>query len=231
DDLVGGHAGGTLTYTVRFSEQLQAQTVTAAAITLHGQGHNQDYAPASINYAANNSTLTVTFAGLPDDHYRLQVADSLTDLFGLKLDGETTVGGKSVWPIAPDLGHSGDGVPGGNFAVDFTADFPDAMAYPTPLTPVAPLGGLVYQGAPTFSTLSSAGETDRLPRAHTPGQPLTASPPPPPPGRQPTVAVSPGSGPPRAFSGPAATAGLDAIVQTAPIAADGTYTITVGGAN
>src|SRR5262249_27994860 len=194
-DLVGGHAGGTLTYTVRFSEQLQQQTVTAAAITLHGQGRNKDYAPASISYAANNSTLTVNFSGLPDDHYRLQVADSLTDLFGLKLDGETTVGGTSVWPIAPDLGHSGDGVPGGNFAVDFTADFPDAAAYPTPLTPVAPLGGLVYQGAPTFSTLSAAGETDQFTLAVNAGQTLTVLVHPRDAGLQPTILVPAGPGP------------------------------------
>jgi subtilisin family serine protease len=239
-DTMEGRRGGSLTYTVQFSEPLQAQTVTAAAVTLHGNGRNQDYAPASINYVASSSTLTVTYSGLPDDHYRLQIADSLTDNFGLKLDGETTVGGQSVWPIGPGQGHSGDGAPGGGFAVDFTADFPDPMAYPTPLTPVAPLGSLIYQGAPTFSTIvpasvsddsDTAGDTDRWTLAVNAGQTLTVLVRPLSAGLQPTAVVSTGPGHSRDFSATAPAAGVDAIVQTAPITADGTYTITVSGAN
>src|SRR5262249_32036151 len=202
-----------------------------AAITLHGNGRNQNYAPASVNYDATSSTLTVTFSGLPDDHYRLQIADSLTDNFGLKLDGETTVGGKSVWPIGPGQGHSGAGNPGGNFVVDFTADFPDTMAYPTPLTPINPLGSLIYQGAPTFSTLVSAGETDRFTLPVNAGQTLTVLVHPRDPGLQPTIVVSTGHGHSRDVSATAAAAGVDAVLQTVPIGEDGTFPITVGGAN
>jgi subtilisin family serine protease len=231
-DVVAGQRGGSLTYTVQFSEPLQPQTVTAAAIDLHGNGRNQDYAPASVNYVPGSTTVTVTYAGLPDDHYRLQIADSLTDNFGLKLDGETTVGGQSVWPIGPAQGHSGDGNPGGSFAVDFTADFPDTMAYPTPLTPVAPLGGLIYQGAPTFSTLIAAGDTDSFSLPVNAGQTLTVLVHSLSAGLQPSIVVSTGPGHSRDFSATTPAAGVDAIVQTAPISADRTtIPITVSGAN
>jgi hypothetical protein len=42
--------------------------------------------------------------------------------------------------------QSGNGLPGGDFFVDFTVDDPGPYAFPTPTTPVKPLGSLIYQG-------------------------------------------------------------------------------------
>jgi hypothetical protein len=222
-DVVNGKDDGTLTYTVQFSEALQPQTVTASAITLHGSLLNKDYAPASVKYDQKTSTLKVTFTGLSDDHYRLQIADSLTDLFGLNLDGETTVGGQSSWPIGPGQGHSGDGIQRGNFVVDFTADFPGAVDYPTPLIPVVPVGGMIYEGTPLVSTLISAGDTDRFKLSVNAGQTLTVLIHPLSAGLQPTILVG-------HSSATAPAAGADAVLETVPVNSDRTVTITVSGA-
>jgi hypothetical protein len=85
----------------------------------------------------------------------------------LGLDGKTTVGGSSVWPLPP--GHSGNGIPGGDFVVNFAVDVAGAIPYPTPLQPVNPLGGLIHQGTPAYSNLLSASDTDSFTLAVTAG--------------------------------------------------------------
>src|SRR5262249_32964614 len=109
---------------------------------------------------------------------------------------------------------------------------PDAAAYPTPLAPVAPLGGLIYQGTPIFSTIVAASDTDQFTLPVNAGQTLTVLVHPLSAGFQPAVAVSTGPGHSADFSATAAAAaGVDAVVQPAPIAQGGTYPITIAGAN
>jgi hypothetical protein len=217
---------GTLTYTMQFSEPLNPSTVTAAAFTLHGNGANQNYTPASFSYIIDTSTLTITYTGLHDDSYLLRANSSIIkDFFGLQLDGETIVGGRSVWPIPP--GHTGNGIQGGDFTVDFTLDVTGAIAYPTPLTAVAPLGSLIYQGAPYFSTLLQSGEQDTFALKVNGGQTITLLVHPTSATLQPTLTVT---DPNNNSSSASAAAGKDAILQTFPASTTGTYTITVGGA-
>ncbi len=63
--------------------------------------------------------ITLTFADpLPDDRFTLQVSDSLSDVAGNSLDGESNAAEPQGGPSFP----SGDGVPGGDFIARFTVD-------------------------------------------------------------------------------------------------------------
>jgi hypothetical protein len=226
-DAVASVAGGDLTYTVQFSEPLNQATVTAAAFQLHGQGQNRDYTPTSFTYIIDTSTLTLNFTGVRDDTYTLTLKSAnLTDLFGLRLDGETTVAGHSVWPIPP--GHSGDGVQGGDFLVHFSYDAGNPSPYPTSLTAVQPLGSLVYQGPAYFSTLQSSTDSDSFTLTVNPGQTITVLAHPLAAGLQPTIQLSNSGGPLGSVTAPGA--GKEAVLQTIAAASADTYTITVGGA-
>ncbi len=65
------------------------------------------------------ATIVLTFVEpLPDDRFTLTISDSLVDLAGNALDGES---GASEPDDDPDF-PSGDGVPGGDFVARFTVD-------------------------------------------------------------------------------------------------------------
>jgi hypothetical protein len=231
-DLVLAGPGGTLTYTVQFSEPLNPATVTAASFALRGLGSGRTYTASSFSYIADTSTLTINYSGLGDDSYEMRVYGDLgtgrtvpQDLFGLRLDGETN---SSTWPLPP--GHSGNGFQGGDFVVHFSLDNTGAIPYPTPLKPVSPLGSLVYQGDPAPSTILQAGDQDTFTLAVNAGQTVTVLVHPLGTTLQPTVQLSDPSG--TGLGGAtAAGAGKEVVLQTVPAGTTGTYTITVGGAS
>jgi subtilisin family serine protease len=233
-DVVPAGPGGTLTYTVQFSEPLNPATVTAASFSLRGLASGRTFTADSFTYIEDTSTLTLNYSGLGDENYELRVFGDQGsgrvvphDLFGLGLDGETVMGGRSVWPLPP--GHSGNGVPGGDFVVHFSVDVAGPVPYPTPLLPANPPGSLIYQGTPAFSTLLSAADTDSFTLAVNAGQTVTVLVHPLGTTLQPTVQLADPSGT-GLGSAVAAGPGQEVVLQTVPAATDGTYTITVGSA-
>jgi hypothetical protein len=219
---------GTLTCTLQFSEPPNPTTVTPAAFTLHENGTNQNYTPTSFSYIIDTSTLVIAYAGLHDDFYKLTANSGLIkDYFGLQLDGETVVNGRSVWPIPP--AHTGNGIPGGDFTVDFALDVTASIAYPTPLNPVNPPGSLIYQGDPFGSTILQSGEQDTFTLNVAAGQTVTVLVHPTGTTLQPTITVTDPNN--NSSSASASAAGKEAILQTFPAGTTGTYTITVGGAS
>ncbi len=66
------------------------------------------------------ATVELVFAGpLPDDRFTLTIHDTVSDLAGNRLDGETDAAEPTGGPFVPP---SGDGQPGGDFVARFTVD-------------------------------------------------------------------------------------------------------------
>ena len=104
--LTGGTIGaGTSSLTINFNRTMTGAD-TAANYQLQSLGPDgllgtADDTIVPLNATANGAAVTLTFAPLQEDIYRLTVYDTLTDFTGNKLDGD------------------GDGVPGGNWVTDF----------------------------------------------------------------------------------------------------------------
>ncbi len=115
-------------------------------------------------YDAATSTLTFDALGLTEDEYTLRLISgpsAITDTFGNLLDGE---------PDPATTVPSGDGVPGGDFEINFFVE-QDMIALPA-FTPVEPLGGLVYESS-VGATIAPAGDTDMFTAELDPGQTLS----------------------------------------------------------
>src|SRR5262249_26783279 len=94
-----------LSYTVGFSEAMNTGLVNNSAFALHGAFRNANYTPSGLTWSADGTSLTVTYANLPDDRYTLTLFSSrFQDLVGWNLDGERPAG-----TISSD-NPSGDGV-------------------------------------------------------------------------------------------------------------------------
>ena len=74
---------------------------------------------------------------LPDDRFTLIVSDSITDLAGNRLDGESNASEPQNVPFFP----SGDGVPGGSFIARFTVDTRPEIGFYAGLHVVADING------------------------------------------------------------------------------------------
>ncbi len=213
---------GSLTYTVQFDEPLNAALIDASDFTLQGLGLNRVYAPTSFSYIQDLSILTITYDNLPDDNYRLTLISGINqfrDLAGNNLDGEPPAG---LWQIPPQ--QSGNGVPGGNFFVNFNLD-QATVDLPTPFTAVNPLGSLIYQSQ-AQATVAPAGDTDSFTLTVDAGQTITVLVDPSTTLRPVARLLDPSST--EVGVATAAAAGQDAVIQTVATVA-GTYTIEVGG--
>jgi len=107
---------GTLTYTARFDERLDAAALDVWDVLLRGSVSGYRY-PDALAYEPSTSTLTVQFAQLPPDNYLLSLYSgdgAFQDVSGHDLDGEP-----NPWATTP----SGDGFPGGDFFVMFTTRY------------------------------------------------------------------------------------------------------------
>jgi hypothetical protein len=214
---------GDLTYTVTFSEPIQASLIDASDFGLVGQFRGHSYSPTIFSLDATGTVLTVNYSGLLDDKYTLTLfsnPSSFVDQIGLELDGEPT-----TWPIPSNV--TGNGIEGGDFYVNFATDAgPQALA--TPLVPVNPLGSLIYQTpAPSTGTIVFTGDTDDFTINLDGGQNLTVLVHPAA-GQQATIAVH---DPSNALVGGPITGnepGGEVVLQTVPAATAGTYTITIG---
>ncbi len=207
---------GDLTYVVEFSEPMRTDNLYPWNVPLQELDGSAIYSPNGYSFDASGTTLTLQYSGLPEGSYRLTLIsagfEDLASPDGFDLDGEPPV-------------VSGNGTEGGDFSVEFDLDI-DTLAFPTPLSPKAPLGSLIYD--PVVSGLiRPAGDSDSWTLPLDAGQTIT-------------VVVEPGSGlQPRVElfdpSGEslgvasAAVVGHEAVLQTIPITTAGTYTATVGG--
>jgi hypothetical protein len=210
--------GRSWSYTVQFDKPLDGVPLTALAWKLHGNLLNKDYAADSFTYIQDTSTLTLNYSNLPSDRYTLTLfSGPFHDLAGNNLDGEPH------WPIPPN--KSGDGVPGGNFFVDFTVHRPDGP-FPTPLNALKPAGSLIYQGTANPAVIVP-GLTDNYTLTVNPGQTITLLATPLDATLRPEVDLFDSSGN-LVASAQASAAGKNALLQTVPVDAD-TYTLSVQG--
>ena len=118
------------------------------------------------------------------------------------------------------------GNPGTAYSGSFTTDIATA-AFPTPLTSVAPSGSLIYDGS-LDAVINPGSDTDSLTINLDAGQTLTVVAVPAT-TLQPTLTVTDPGGV-GVGSVTASTAGKQAVMQTIPMTAAGTYTITVSSA-
>jgi hypothetical protein len=121
-----------------------------------------------------------------------------------------------------------DGNPGLGFTANYAANILGSP-YPTPLTPDAPVGSLIY-GPSVSATIGFAGDTDSYTLSIDSGQTasvvVTGDA-----GLQPGVAVIAPDGTTILGSATAGAAGAAAVLQTVPVATAGMYTVKVSGAN
>ncbi|MFV2068945.1 MAG: hypothetical protein ACC645_18420, partial [Pirellulales bacterium] len=139
-------AGDSLTFVAVFDELLDATNLDPSDIRLVGRVSGS-LAPVRFDYDPGTSRLTVEYDGLVEGPFTLTLVSgdgALEDLAGNDLDGET-----SGRLIPPDV--SGDGVPGGDFVINFEVD---AVSTETsPFARIEPLGSLIA---------ASRGNTGRL---------------------------------------------------------------------
>jgi streptogramin lyase len=211
---------GNLVYVVSFNEPINPNSVSAGSFDLHGVFRNADYGPDSFVFNATNTTLTITYSNLPEDNYTETLFDfGFMDRAGYILDGEPHT------PRPPSV-PSGNGVEGGNFFVDFTLRH-GTEALPINFSPVAPLGDLIYRGSFTDVVVPNGASntyTVNLAANQTLSLDLTTDG-----SLQASVAVY-DSGNNLIASGTSAGKGQELVLQTAPIAAGGTYSVVVSGA-
>ena len=145
-------SGSTLVYTAQFDDPLYTANLDASDVQLVGQ-YTGSYTPASFNYDIGTSTLTVEYSGLSEDQYTLTLLSGVgrfADQFDRALDGE---------PDATTTVPSGDGVAGGDFVVHFIRDDLTPLLFPVPLSPIEPLGSVVYKGG-LSDAIQFAGDRD-----------------------------------------------------------------------
>jgi subtilase family serine protease len=209
---------GDVTLTVVFSESLDSGVLDIGDVALvdqYGMHHVNSF--STFSYDAPSRTLTLGFADLPERDYTLTLLSSATafrDSHGNRLDGNR------------------DGLGGDPFLLHFTLS-QAAQVLPTPLNSVLPLGSRVY-GLPgpdwrlgqAEGLLQGAGDAERFTIDLDAGQSLS-------------VRVDPSGEPtddmrvevldPAGISLGTVTAldGAAALLQLAPVADAGTYSIVV----
>ncbi|TVS19950.1 MAG: hypothetical protein EA424_06450, partial [Planctomycetaceae bacterium] len=195
---------GLLTWTVTFNEPLATEGLGPEDVTLAAGGDSWN--PDTFDYEQATDTLTVTFDYVLEGDYTLTLASGPTafrDLVGNLLDGNA------------------DGTPGDPYTISFTVNTTEAPLA-APFAPVEPLGSLIYTTVHP-GLFGVAEDVDVLTAVLDAGQ--TA-----------TVLFTPLDASIRAevqWIGPsgvletatAAAAGEVLLIQTAPVAEDGTYRI------
>ena len=211
-------AGGLLNIAVVFDEVLQGAPTNPSNVSLAGS-LSGPIAADTLTYQPGTSTLTLNYSGIGEDDYTLTLDGSgLRDLAGNFLDGEPL-----AFPIPPNV--SGDGVAGGDFAVNFATDIV-TDGIPIPPKPKPPLGSLVYD-ATVSANIGIPGDQDDYTIALNAGQTLTVVVDPAG-GLQPRIQLrNPGGI--QVVAPVTSGAGLDAVVQTVFVPAPGIYTISVSG--
>lgn len=213
---------GDLVFTATFDEALDAADLDAGDVRLIEQGFGNEFAADTFDYDAATRSLTVGFQGLQDGTYTLSLLsgpDALHDAAGNPLNGA---------PSFPLPSGQGDAVPD-DFSVSFVIDAAGDEAYPVPLEPKTPAGGLIFD--PHVSgTIHQAGDADRYWLTIDAGQRITAVVTPPEGSSLQPVIELLGAG-----GNSLATISSDAVGQAVALQSvladiDGVYTLVVSGA-
>jgi protocatechuate 3,4-dioxygenase beta subunit len=192
-----------LTEAVTWSEPMNTAFTTASAFDLYGQYRNQHIAAASFSWDSTGTILTINYTNVPDDVYTLTLfASGFQDLVGLAPTSDFTV----------------------NFAVTFGTG-----AFPTPLTPVPPLGDLIYTGS-LDPVLVTPSDVDSVTISLNAGETLTVVGAPTTSTLQLVVTVLDPSNN-SIGTATAAAQGSNVTLETVPVATTGSYTIQVSDAN
>jgi hypothetical protein len=209
-------APGSLVYEVQFSEELATEGLGAEDVALVDSIRGASVPADAFVYDPGTSTATVTYNNLPEGNYTLTLLTSATafrDRRGNLLDGAPS------FPLP-----SGDGTPGDPFEVNFQVDR-TTDAFPVPLGPVVPAGGLIHSGS-VVGVLNASGDMDVFTIQLDPSQTVS-------------LALVPQSATPQARlelfspdgtslgSVDASAAGQTVYLQTLPAADAGTYRIEV----
>lgn len=212
-------APGNLTWTMTFSKPMKVANLDSTDFALVGLLTGAKSA-SSFSYDVAGTTLTLNYSGLTEDNYALTLYSGdgkFEDALGVDLDGE------AHWPLP-----TGDGNAGGNFSVNFSVDLSGTAAYPA-LASAAPKGGLIYSSAAIGGIINSAIDVDAYTLSVDLGQTLTVI-------MHPTSSMlqsivelyAPGGSTPIALA--SAAAGQDAVIQAAPAATAGLYTVKLKSA-
>jgi pre-peptidase len=210
---------GTVVAAFTFSEALDPDTIDEKAITLI-DGRGVAYSPARFDLAADNTSLEIEFAAIPDGAYTLTLSTDdgrFRDPAGHILDAEAH--GSTTVP-------SGDGEPGGNFVVRFGADT-DELSLADAFRTIAPLGALA-QLSTLPGAISTPTDTDTYTLELDPNQAVSVavvgSP-----ELRPTISLhGPGGG--LLASSSAGSVGLPAVLSQPAATAGGTYRVVVSAA-
>ncbi len=186
---------GPLTYDVTFSEPITPSSLTTSDLVLSG---------------VTGATVTGVTV----------LTGNTTARFTLNVPAEGTLSTS----IAAGTVTDQYGYPNAAFSASYSVDV-GTMAFPVPLTSVAPVGSLIYSGS-TPGIISPSGDTDSFTINLDAGQTLTVLADPAA-GLQPSIEVRDPSGAVIATATSAA-AGSDAVAQTAAVSTAGTYTIAIG---
>jgi hypothetical protein len=188
---------GPFTYDVTFSEPITPSSVTTGDLVLSGVS---GATVTGVTVLTGNTTARFTISGITTEGTLTAsiATGAVTDQYG-----------------GPNVAFSA------SYAVDI-----GTVAFPTPLSSVAPSGSLIYSGT-TSGGIAPSGDTDSFTIDLDAGQTITALADPAS-GLQPSITVRDPGGAVLATASSGA-AGADAVVQTAAVSTAGTYMITIGG--
>ncbi len=214
-------ASGDLVVNVQFSEAMLADVLDATDVLLRNDSTGATFASAGISYDVGNRIASIAFTGLTEGDYSLTLysrADAFRDVSGKLLDGEYS----GSLP-------SGNHVQGGDFVVHFAADHILPVAYPTPLLAIQPDGSLIHD--PVISGLFHAtGDSDDYTLDLDGGQTLSVVLSPADAGARGNIMILAPDGS-QIAEATGLVDGQPTILQTAPVAGAGLYTIRVSAAH
>ncbi|MAE61173.1 MAG: hypothetical protein CMJ49_07435, partial [Planctomycetaceae bacterium] len=145
-------APGTHTFSFDFDEPLEDAVLDDSDVRLLNTDSNQVVPVDNFNYDTNTDSLSLDYVNLGEGNFELTVFSgpfAFRDPIGNDLDGE---------PLGPI--PSGDGVPGGDFVVNFSSDT-QVTPFNTPLDRVDPLGSVVFD-PPTVRSFNGTGDVDEM---------------------------------------------------------------------
>jgi len=202
DGSVFSPAPANVTEVVTFSQPMDTSFTTQSSFDLLGNYRNVQYAAASFSWDPTDTILTINYNNLPDDTYTLTLYAS---------GFENSVG----IPLAS------------NYVANFAVALGTA-AFPTPLTPVPPLGDLIYTGTDNH-VLVTPTDVDSLTLALNAGETLTLVGTPTSSALQLVITVlDPGNN--TIGTATASAPGQAVTLETVPVASTGTYTIQISDA-
>ncbi|MEZ6137701.1 MAG: pre-peptidase C-terminal domain-containing protein [Pirellulaceae bacterium] len=189
-----------IAFDVEFSEDLSEVDLGPEDVLLVENFSGATFVPQTFVYSASTDLLSLAYSGLPQGDYSLtlrSLADGFADLVGNLLDGNA------------------DGNGGDDATVNFAVDYTDAFSS---LQPILPAGSLIYDSFGS-GALHDATDTDSFTIALSAGQTLSV------------LAIPVDNAQLQidfgAENASATAAGLPALLQTAPVPSDATYSVDI----